>query len=60
MMNTLLDFYAYQFWEFLAKDTQIEIVNQVRGKINGDSLVSWALLHEYATKAKPPYIALAP
>ena len=61
MVNNLLDFYIYEYWEFLANDTQIEIVNQVCEEVNEDSLVSWVLLYDYATKTKPPpYIALAP
>ena len=50
----VLDFYAYEHWEFLAKENQLDIVNQVRNEINGDTLVSWIVRYDLATKTKTP------
>jgi hypothetical protein len=52
MVNNSLDIHIYEYWEFLAKDTQIEIFNQVCGEVNGDSLVSRVLLYDYPPKPK--------
>jgi hypothetical protein len=35
----LLDFYTYAHWEFLAKDSQLDIVQQVREIVDQDSCV---------------------
>ena len=45
----VLDFYTYEHWEFLAKENQLDIVNQVRNEINGDTLVSWIVRYDLAT-----------
>ena len=50
----VLDFYTYEHWEFLAKENQLDIVNQVRSEINGDALVSWIVRYDLATKSKTP------
>ena len=50
----LLDFYTYEYWEFLAKENQLDIVNQVRGEIDGDTVVSWLQRYDLATKTKTP------
>lgn len=50
----VLDFYTYEHWEFLAKENQLDIVNQVRNEINGDTLVSWIVRYDLATKTKTP------
>ena len=50
----VLDFYTYEHWEFLAKENQPDIVNQVRNEINGDTLVSWIVRYDLATKTKTP------
>ena len=36
----VLDFYTYAHWEFLAKENQLDIVNQVRGEVGSDTLIS--------------------
>ena len=48
----LLDFYTYEHWEFLAKDHQLDIVNQVRSEVDGDTLVSWVVRQNTTTKEK--------
>jgi len=48
----LLDFYTYQYWEFLAKDGQLDIVNQVRNEVDDDTVVSWLQRYDLATKTK--------
>jgi hypothetical protein len=48
----LLDFYTYEHWEFLAKEHQLDIVNQVRPEVNKDTLVSWVVRYDIATKTK--------
>ena len=48
----LLDFYTYEHWEFLAKDHQLDIVNQVRNEVDGDTLVSWVVRQNTTTKEK--------
>ena len=48
----VLDFYTYEHWEFLAKDHQLEIVNQVCDEVSKDSLVSWIVRYDPATKEK--------
>lgn len=50
----LLDFYTYEHWEFLAKKNQLDIVNQVREAVDKDTLVSWVLRYDLATKTKTP------
>jgi hypothetical protein len=50
----VLDFYTYEHWEFLAKENQLDIVNQVQGEIDKDSLVSWVVRYDLATKTKTP------
>jgi hypothetical protein len=50
----VLDFYTYQHWEFLAKENQLEIVNQVRDIVNEDNLVSWIVRYDTTTKEKTP------
>ena len=50
----VLDFYTYEHWEFLAKENQLDIVNQVRGEVNKDSLVSWIVRYDSSTKTKTP------
>ncbi len=50
----LLDFYSYEYWEFLAKDAQLSIVQQVQEIMGKDSLVSWVVRYDHATKAKTP------
>lgn len=50
----LLDFYTYEYWEFLAKDAQMSIVQQVQEMVGKDSLVSWVVRYDHATKAKTP------
>lgn len=48
----VLDFYTYEYWEVLAKENQLDIVNQVRGEIDKDSLVSWVVRYDLASKQK--------
>ena len=48
----LLDFYSYAHWEFLAKDKQLDIVQQVREIVDQDSLISWVQRYDPATKTK--------
>ena len=48
----LLDFYSYAHWEFLAKDNQLDIVQQVREIVDQDSLISWIQHYDPATKIK--------
>lgn len=48
----LLDFYTYEYWEFLAKDAQLSIVKQVQEIMGKDSLISWVVRYDYATKTK--------
>lgn len=50
----LLDFYSYEQWEFLAKSHQLDIVQQVREIVDQDSLISWVLRYDLATKTKTP------
>ena len=50
----LLDFYTYEHWEFLAKQEQLDIVNQVRNEVNSDTLISWVVRYDLATKSKTP------
>jgi len=50
----ILDFYNYQHWEFLAKEHQLDIVNQVRDIVNEDNLVSWIVRYDTTTKEKTP------
>jgi hypothetical protein len=50
----LLDFYTYEHWEFLAKQEQLDIVDQVRNEVNGDTLISWVVRYDLATKSKTP------
>ena len=50
----LLDFYTYDHWEFLAKQNQLDIVNQVRGAIDKDTLVSWVVRYDLSAKTKTP------
>ena len=35
----VLDFYTYAHWEFLAKENQLDIVNQVRNEVDKDTLL---------------------
>jgi hypothetical protein len=37
----LLNFYTYAHWEFLAKQNQLDIIQQVREIVDQDSLISW-------------------
>ena len=53
-MKYVLDFYTYEHWEFLAKEHQLEIVNQVRNEINEDMLISWVVRYDTDTKVKTP------
>ena len=46
----LLDFYSYAHWEFLAKDNQLDIVQQIREIVDQDSLISWIQHYDPATK----------
>ena len=48
----VLDFYTYVHWEFLAKENQLDIVNQVRNEVDKDTLVSWVVRYDLATKTK--------
>ncbi|MBT8573352.1 hypothetical protein G6699_07175 [Polynucleobacter paneuropaeus] len=48
----VLDFYTYAHWEFLAKENQLDIVNQVRNEVDKDTLVSWVVRYDLATKTK--------
>ena len=48
----VLDFYAYEHWEFLAKENQLDIVNQVRNEVDKDTLVSWVVRYDLTTMAK--------
>ena len=48
----LLDFYTDAHWEFLAKDSQPDIVQQVREIVDQDSLTSWVQRYDPATKIK--------
>lgn len=48
----VLDFYTYEHWEFLAKESQLDIVNQVRNEVDKDALVSWVVRYDLATKTK--------
>ena len=48
----VLDFYTYEHWEFLAKDNQLDIVNQVRNEVDKDTLVSWVVRYDLTTKTK--------
>ena len=48
----VLDFYTYEQWEFLAKENQLDIVNQVRDEVDKDTLVSWVVRYDLTTKAK--------
>ena len=48
----VLDFYTYEHWEFLTKENQLEIVNQVRNEVDKDTLVSWIVRYDLATKTK--------
>ena len=50
----VLDFYTYEHWEFLAKENQLEIVNQVRNEVDKDTLVSWIVRYDTDTKVKTP------
>ena len=50
----VLDFYTYEHWEFLAKENQLDIVNQVRDVVNEDNLVSWIVRYDTMTKEKTP------
>jgi hypothetical protein len=50
----LLDFYTYAYWEFLAKDAQLSIVQHVQDMVGKDTLVSWLQRYDPATKAKTP------
>lgn len=50
----VLDFYTYEHWEFLAKENQLDIVNQVRNEVDKDTLVSWVVRYDLATKKKTP------
>ncbi len=50
----LLDFYSYEYWEFLAKDAQLSIVQQVQETVGKDSLASWVVRYDHAAKAKTP------
>jgi hypothetical protein len=50
----LLDFYTYAHWEFLAKENQLDIVNQVRIEVDKDTLISWVVRYDLATKIKTP------
>ena len=50
----VLDFYTYEHWEFLAKENQLDIVNQVRNEVGIDKLVSWVVRYDLATKTKTP------
>jgi len=36
----------------LAKESQLDIVNQVRNEVDKDTLVSWVVRYDLATKAK--------
>ena len=48
----LLDFYTYAYWEFLAKQNQLDIITQVREIVDQDSLISWVQRYDPATKTK--------
>jgi hypothetical protein len=48
----LLDFYTYAHWEFLAKQNQLDIIQQVREIVDQDSLISWVQRYDPATKTK--------
>ena len=48
----VLDFYTYEHWEFLAKENHLDIVNQVRNEVDKDTLVSWVVRYDLATKTK--------
>ena len=48
----LLDFYTYAHWEFLAKQNQLDIIQQVREIVDQDSLISWVQRYDPATKIK--------
>lgn len=48
----VLDFYTYAHWEFLAKENQLDIVDQVRDRVDKDTLVSWVMRFDLATKNK--------
>ena len=48
----VLDFYTYEHWEFLAKESQLDIVNQVRNEVDKDTLVSWIVRYDLPTKTK--------
>ena len=48
----LLDFYTYAYWEFLAKQNQLDIIQQVREIVDQDSLISWVQRYDPATKTK--------
>jgi alkylhydroperoxidase/carboxymuconolactone decarboxylase family protein YurZ len=50
----LLDFYTYEYWEFLASNAQLSIVQQVQELVGKDTLVSWVVRYDHATKAKTP------
>jgi hypothetical protein len=50
----VLDFYTYEHWEFLAKENQLGIVNQVRDVVNEDNLVSWIVRYDTENKTKTP------
>lgn len=50
----VLDFYTYEHWEFLAKEDQLDIVNQVRNVVNADNLVSWIVRYDTENKTKTP------
>jgi hypothetical protein len=49
-----LDFYTYEHWEFLAKEHQLDIVNQVCDEVSKNSLVSWIVRYDLSTKTKTP------
>jgi hypothetical protein len=48
----VLDFYTYEHWEFLAKENELDIVNQVRNEVDKDTLVSWVVRYDLGTKTK--------
>jgi len=50
----LLYFYSYEYWEFLASNAQLSIVQQVQELVGKDTLVSWVVRYDHATKAKTP------
>lgn len=50
----VLDFYTYEHWEFLAKENQLDIVNQVLNEVDKDTLVSWVVRYDLVSKAKTP------